>query len=243
MSHRAYEGNEPYIFVSYAHKDSERVLPIISALQERGFRVWYDAGIEAGTEWPEYIADHLDRCSCFLAFMSEYARDSHNCRREINFAIELRKEPLVIYLENVQMSLGMRMQLGSLQAIFYNRHSNLDSFIAELSHNQFLMECQINRTVSRQEIIQWHQNGKVCFINENFVEAVTWFHKAAELELADAEVYLSVCYLLGLGVEQDEAKAIQWLLKVVETDEKDSSLWRIALCNEKGLGISQNEIE
>lgn len=84
---------------------------------------------------------------------------------------------------------------------------------------------------------------KVCFINENFVEAATWFHKAAELELADAEVYLSVCYLLGLGVKQDEAEAIKWLLHVAEMNEKDSSLWRIGLCDEKGLGISQDEIE
>ena len=37
----AYEGQEPYIFISYAHKDSNTVLPIIQGLQERGFRVWY----------------------------------------------------------------------------------------------------------------------------------------------------------------------------------------------------------
>lgn len=63
---RAYEGNEPYIFVSYAHKDSNHVLPIITSLQAQGFRVWYDAGIEAGTEWPEYIAGRLDGCAVFF---------------------------------------------------------------------------------------------------------------------------------------------------------------------------------
>ena len=45
----AYNGNEPYIFISYAHKDSDKVLPIIRELQSRGYRVWYDAGIEAVT--------------------------------------------------------------------------------------------------------------------------------------------------------------------------------------------------
>ena len=135
---RAYEGGESYIFISYAHADSDRVLPVISGLQERGYRVWYDAGIEAGTEWPEYIAEHLDGCSCFLAFISEHSLNSHNCRREINFAIELRKEPLVVYLEDVQMSLGMRMQLGSLQAMFRNRHSSLESFLDELCASQVM---------------------------------------------------------------------------------------------------------
>ena len=41
----AYEGTEPYIFISYAHKNTDQVIPIISVLQNRGFRVWYDAGI------------------------------------------------------------------------------------------------------------------------------------------------------------------------------------------------------
>ena len=66
----AYEGQEPYIFISYAHKDSNTVLPIIQGLQERGFRVWYDAGIEIGTEWPQYIATHLKHCHSCLAFVS-----------------------------------------------------------------------------------------------------------------------------------------------------------------------------
>ena len=86
-----YEGREPYIFISYAHKDSHRVLPIVEALAEKGYRIWYDAGIEAGTEWPEYIATHLLSCGAMLAFLSESFDSSHNCRREINYAIDKKK--------------------------------------------------------------------------------------------------------------------------------------------------------
>ena len=53
---RPYEGTLPYLFVSYAHANDAAVLEIISTLQARGFRVWYDEGIEAGSEWPESIA-------------------------------------------------------------------------------------------------------------------------------------------------------------------------------------------
>ena len=112
---KVYSGNKPYIFVSYAHKDSEVVLPIIEKLQKKGFRIWFDKGIEAGSEWPQYIAEHLNDSCCVLVFMSHSAADSHNCRREINFAIELNKELLLIYLEDFEMNLGMRMQLNSLQ--------------------------------------------------------------------------------------------------------------------------------
>lgn len=46
----AYKGKEKYIFVSYAHKDSAKVLPIIENMQHAGYRIWYDTGIKAGTE-------------------------------------------------------------------------------------------------------------------------------------------------------------------------------------------------
>ena len=86
-----YEGNEKYIFVSYAHKDSPIVLPIVETLSKESFRVWYDSGIEAGTEWPEYIEDHLARAEIVLIFMSPATVESRNCRNEINFALELKK--------------------------------------------------------------------------------------------------------------------------------------------------------
>ncbi len=54
-----YEGNEPYIFVSYAHANSPEVMRVISDMHERGYRIWYDEGIEVGSEWPECIAEHL----------------------------------------------------------------------------------------------------------------------------------------------------------------------------------------
>lgn len=151
----AYEGSEPYIFISYAHKDSDRVLPIISDLQAQGFRVWYDAGIEAGTEWPEYIAEHLESCAVFLAFLSQSALDSPNCRREINFAIDERKEMLNIYLEELRLSAGMRMQLGVLQAMFCYRHNSRESFVEELCRSRILSPCRgaAEPTVREPEII------------------------------------------------------------------------------------------
>ena len=141
MALRAYEGREPYIFISYAHKDMAKVLPIIEGLAEKGFRIWYDAGIEAGTEWPEYIAEHLENCAAFVAFISEAAIASKNCRREINFAIDLDKEPLAIYLEEVKLTAGMRMQLGTLQAMFYYRHPSLTSFVDSLAEAKSLQGC------------------------------------------------------------------------------------------------------
>lgn len=37
----AYKGDEPYVFVSYAHDDSSQVYPEITRLHDQGFNVWY----------------------------------------------------------------------------------------------------------------------------------------------------------------------------------------------------------
>ena len=137
-----YEGNEPYIFISYAHKDTARVLPILNALSAKGFRIWYDAGIEAGTEWPDYIAEHLEKASCFLAFLSESSLASKNCRQEINYAMDLDVSMMIVHLEPLTLTGGLRMRLGLVQAIFYHRHSSLDFFVEELVKARELQSCR-----------------------------------------------------------------------------------------------------
>lgn len=59
---KTYEGKEPYIFISYSHKESDIIIPIIERLQADGYRVWYDDGIIPGTEWPETIAQQFPDC-------------------------------------------------------------------------------------------------------------------------------------------------------------------------------------
>ena len=44
----AYEGEEPYVFVCYAHKDSDVVYPEMAWLRDEGVNLWYDEGISAG---------------------------------------------------------------------------------------------------------------------------------------------------------------------------------------------------
>lgn len=136
-----YEGNEKYIFVSYSHKDSQEVLPIIEALDESGFRIWYDAGIEAGTEWPEYIEEHLEKASVVLVFMSPNAIESRNCRNEINLAVHLNKEVLIVYLEDTTLLKGMRLQLNSTQSLFRKNHTTNEMFVRALLEAPILQNC------------------------------------------------------------------------------------------------------
>lgn len=117
----AYCGSEPYIFISYAHKNSALVLPIVEELIRRGCRVWYDEGIQPGEAWDNSIADRLRGCRCFLAFPSEAYFASTNCRDELSMARAERKSMTMIYLEDVNLTPGMQLRYSRLQALFAHR--------------------------------------------------------------------------------------------------------------------------
>lgn len=138
---KPYEGEENYIFVSYCHKDKKHIFPIIERLVRDGYRVWYDEGIDPGSEWPEIIARHLNGCAACIAFISENSLNSHNCRREINFAL-LKKKPFIsVVLESVQMSLGMEMQLSATQSIFKYTLTDDDEFFSKLYDAKCIIPC------------------------------------------------------------------------------------------------------
>ncbi len=133
-----YEGTLPYIFVSYAHRDDAAVLEIISTLQSRGFRVWYDEGIEAGSEWPESIASHLERAQLVLAFLSPAYLRSDNCRKEMHYALTKRKPVINVYLERTELSPGMEMQIGNLFALMKYTYPSDEYFYEKLFSAELL---------------------------------------------------------------------------------------------------------
>ena len=264
MNHSVYEGNQPFIFISYAHKDAPQVIPLIRGLQDRGFRVWYDAGIEAGTEWPEYIAEHLENCSCVIAFISAAALASHNCRREINFAIELGKDPLVVHLEDVHMSAGMRMQLGTLQALFRQRHSSDQSFLDALAQAKLLAPCLNSTSLSSRasdsrttvsqltgigsaapDISATYSAAECCrkgraFQNsKDYTQAVYWYRAAANRGHAQAQCNLGLFYEHGLGVPVDKAIAAAWYRKAADQGHAQSQC-NLAFFYERGVGVEKD---
>lgn len=98
---KPYEGKRPFVFISYSHRDSEKVLEIISALHAKKLRLWYDEGIPAGSDWPKNIEQHMRDAGAVLFFLSRTALASPNCYSEIKTAVALKKPLLVVPLEAV----------------------------------------------------------------------------------------------------------------------------------------------
>ncbi len=114
----AYRGTDPYVFVSYAHKDSASVYPELTWLKGEGYPVWYDEGIEAGTDWRGEIASSIKNARVFLFFVSSTSAVSKNCRKEVNFAVEQNIPIIAIHLEATELPDGLSFTLSGLQAIF-----------------------------------------------------------------------------------------------------------------------------
>ncbi len=108
-----YRGEKPYIFISYAHDDSELALSVAEELNRRNYRVWYDEGIEAGMKWPEYIATHLFRAALVMFFPSKKFNGSHNCEREVNFSVDMKKPMICVSLDDSELPPGLKMQLST----------------------------------------------------------------------------------------------------------------------------------
>ena len=113
----AYTGKEPYLFISYAHVDSDRVYPEIKALSDQGYRIWYDEGIAPSKEWSEEIAQAIISSSMFIVFISQNAIQSHNVKDEINYSLDKNIPFLPVYLEEVVLTEGLQMRTRRFQAI------------------------------------------------------------------------------------------------------------------------------
>ena len=98
---KPYEGSHPFVFVSYAHRQSDAVVSTIRILHDKGYRVWYDEGIPAGSDWPANIEHHMQKCESVFFFVSDRSLESPNCYSEMKTAARLNKRILVIMLEDV----------------------------------------------------------------------------------------------------------------------------------------------
>ncbi len=113
----AYKGNDPYIFICYSHADAEQVYAELSWLHDQGINIWYDEGIKPGEEWTNELAQAIEDASHFVFFATPASIASRYCRNEIHFALDLDKPHISLHLQETNLTGGLRLSLGSSQAI------------------------------------------------------------------------------------------------------------------------------
>ena len=144
---KAYDGDEGYIFVSYNHDDEDVVFDIISDFHERGYRIWYDGGIQTGDYFVEVLADKIMHCEIFLCFLSPRYIDSPYCTRELNFALSNKKRIIPIKTEAFKLPTSFAFQLAGITWTNLTKFSSAEKMVDYL--------CDINQ----KSLAPCHEEG------------------------------------------------------------------------------------
>ncbi len=86
--------NENYLFVSYAHKDSETIFPILADIFTKGVNYWYDKELDVGDVWHEIAGEYLvnEHCRGAIVFLSKESAASDAVYREVQTINSICKE-------------------------------------------------------------------------------------------------------------------------------------------------------
>lgn len=111
----AYIGDEPYLFVSYSHRDTSSVYPILDTLYDNKYRLWYDESCETGNDFRDELKNKIEGCSGVILFVSESSMNSPFCGMEILCAKEKNKRIFPVYLgDNLEIPPAFQIFLSNL---------------------------------------------------------------------------------------------------------------------------------
>ena len=102
------------VFISYKAEDRKRLTPLVKALEDEGFEVWWDQHIGGGTDWRDEIETHLDAAKVVIVVWSKktLGPEGRFVRDEASRAQEAGHY-LPITVDNVRPPLGF----GEVQAL------------------------------------------------------------------------------------------------------------------------------
>ncbi len=152
----AYVGNEPYLFISYSHRDTEKVYPILDALYDRKYRIWYDESCETGNDFRDELRERIEKCEAVVLFVSEASMLSPFCGMEIIVARENGKRLYPIYLDEVAVP-------PSFQILLSNTHHSTTENMEKLIKNMVrdLPAVAMDRlTIEETTLKKCEDNGK-----------------------------------------------------------------------------------
>ena len=140
---------EPYIFISYSHKDKEQVFQVLDTMKTHGYRFWYDKSIHAGEQWTDELAESISGCAVFVPFLSEHYDKSKYCLQELRFAKNEARMLVPVWLSDKRSLSGkVRYQLEQIQGFSLNSSAQLDELIAWVDTQPVFQSCHTETTTS-----------------------------------------------------------------------------------------------
>lgn len=126
------DDSRPFLFISYARADGERVYPVIDELARTGASMWIDKRIVGGDDWVVELESRILRCSGILAFVSPSFVASKYCGREIRFGDALDKKIIPVFLQSVELARGMNFILHATQRVMMDADNTSSEILAAI---------------------------------------------------------------------------------------------------------------
>lgn len=159
----AYVGSEPYLFVSYSHRDTASVYPILDALHDRKYRIWYDESCENGNDFRDELRERIKFSSAVVLFVSKASMESPFCGMEIIVARENGKRIYPIYLESTAVV------PPAFEILLSNTHhstaENLDKLVKYMVRD-LPAEAMDRLTLDEGKLTKCEDNGKSIDVDE-----------------------------------------------------------------------------
>ena len=124
-----YEGDGPYIFVSYARDEKDLMLLFIRDLAQLGFPIWWDEEIPGGAEWSAYLERKIVEAKFLMLFVSMASASSVQVAREISLEERSRKPILGIRLD----ATDLREEIGAIVSKYQTLQSDSPTFHEDLA--------------------------------------------------------------------------------------------------------------
>ena len=162
----AYTGDEPYLFVSYSHRDTAKVYPILDALYDRKYRIWYDESCETGNDFRDELRQRIEGAEAVLLFVSDASMNSPFCGMEIIVARENGKRLYPIYLDDATVPPAFQILLANTH---HSTSDNMDKLIKSMIRD--LPAVTMDRLTTVDGVLKkCEDNGKSIEVDEGIRE-------------------------------------------------------------------------
>lgn len=162
----AYTGKEPYLFVSYSHRDCDKVYPILDALYDHKYRLWYDESCENGNDFRDELRHRIERCEAVLLFVSKSSMASPFCGMEIIVARENGKRLYPIYLDDSAVPPAFQILLANTH---HSTADNMGKLVKSMIRD--LPAVTMDRLTTEGTVLKkCEDNGESIVVDEGILE-------------------------------------------------------------------------
>eukprot|EP00794_Sanderia_malayensis_P018430 gene18430-20280_t len=126
------KSQEGHVMLSYNWESKAQVLRIKKELKKLGYKTWMDVDKMHG-DLNERMAEAVEGAAVVVVFMTQKYEESHNCKKELNYADDKRKKIVPVKLEpkyKPSKALGL-IVAGKLYTVF-SGESQFESNFADL---------------------------------------------------------------------------------------------------------------